>query len=595
MTRPAVGGELARGTAAARPGGTLLVTNAAAGETQVRRTAADLLVVGGRVFRGTLPGEPIPVGSAAGPVPPGSPTAVAVRHGRIAFVGDDASALRDWRAPRTRVIEARGGLVMAGFDDAHTHLLSGARSLDRVNLFGLETLDGILGAIRRWAAERPDAPWVLGRGWFYSAFPGALPTRAILDAAVPDRPAYLGCYDGHTGWANSRALALAGISAATPDPPLGVIVRDPASGEPTGALKEAAMDLLLAVVPTPTSDEYRAAVRRAVTAMHAAGITAAQDAWSEPELFPLARAMRDAGELPLRLRLAPPMEPGGSIADWHRRLDGYDEAVATLPGDAWLSSGILKAMADGVVESRTAALLAPYADDPTTSGAPNWEAHDLAAHVAAASGRGWQLEIHAIGDAAVRTALDAFEQAGDAATRRHRVEHIETIDPADIGRFGRLGAVASMQPFHADPSPGQIPVWADALGPERASRGWAWTSILGSGGVLAFGSDWPVVPFDPLVAVHGAVTRQTPRGEPPDGWLPSERLPLPAALSACTLGSAWAAHAERRRGTISAGLDADLVILDRDLLAEVPSAIIGTGVVATVVGGRLVHEGKGAG
>jgi hypothetical protein len=329
--------------------------------------------------------------------------------------------------------------------------------------------------------------------------------------------------------------------------------------------------------------------------MHAAGITAVQDAWSEADSFVITGAMAEAGELPLRVRLAPPMEPGGSISDWHRRRDRYDELAAPLAGDTWLISGILKAMGDGVVESRTAALLAPYADDPSTAGKPTWDAADLAAHVAAASSRGWQLEIHAIGDRAVREALDAFERSGDAAIRRHRVEHIETIDPADVARFGRLGVVASMQPFHADPSPGQIPVWADALGPERAGRGWAWTSIAEGGGVLAFGSDWPVVPFDPFIAVHGAVTRQTPMGEPAGGWLPSERLPLPAALSACTFGSAWAAHAESRRGTIVAGLDADLVVLDRDLLVEDPPAIIGTGVVATIVGGRLVHEGKGAG
>lgn len=555
----------------------------------------DLLIVGGRVFRGSFPGEPPPSGSTAGPRPPGAPSAVAIRAGRIVFVGDDATALGEWRGPATRVLDARGGLVMAGFEDAHLHLLSGARSLDQVDLFGIETLDRIGEAVRAWADARPDAPWVLGRGWLYAAFPGAMPTRQQLDALVPDRPAYLGCYDGHTGWANSRALALAGIDATTPDPPLGEIVRDPASGEPTGALKEAATDLLLAVVPAPTPDEHRASIRRTVAAMHAVGITAVQDAWSEPELFPLARAMGDAGELPLRVRLAPPMEPGGSVADWQRCLDRYEEAAAPLAGDPWLTSGILKAMADGVVESHTAALLAPYADDPATSGNPTWEAGDLAAHVAAASGRGWQLEIHAIGDAAVRTTLDAFELAGDARARRHRVEHIETIDPADIGRFGRLGVVASMQPFHADPSPGQIPVWAGALGPERAGRGWAWTSILRAGGVLAFGSDWPVVPFDPFIAVHGAVTRQTPGGEPPGGWLPAERLPLPAALSACTLGSAWAAHAEARRGTIAAGLDADLAVLDRDLLVEDPSAIVGTHVTATIVGGRLVHEGKGAG
>ncbi|MCU0484298.1 MAG: amidohydrolase family protein, partial [Chloroflexi bacterium] len=216
--------------------------------SRVTAGAADLLVIGGRVFRGTKPGAPAPLGSRVGPRPAGAPTAVAVRDGRIAAVGADAGITRAWRGPRTQVVDARGGLVLAGFEDAHLHLVSGARSLDRVDLFGLESLDAILEAIRRWATDRPEAPWVLGRGWFYSPFPGALPTRALLDAVVPDRPAYLGCYDGHTGWANSRALALAGIDAGTADPPLGEIVRDPATGEPTGALKEAATDLMLAAV-----------------------------------------------------------------------------------------------------------------------------------------------------------------------------------------------------------------------------------------------------------------------------------------------------------------------------------------------------------
>ena len=254
-------------------------------EAALPRGPADLVVVGGRVFRGWLPGMPMPPGSAMGPRPPAAPTAVAVRAGRIVGLADDATMLREWQGPRTRVLDAGGGLVMAGFEDAHLHLVSGARSLDRVDLFGLESLEQILEAIRAWATARPEAPWVLGRGWFYSPFPGALPTRQLLDAVVPDRPAYLGCYDGHTGWANSRALELAGIDAATPDPPLGEIVRDPASGRPTGALKESAADLVVAVVPSPSPDEQRAALRRTVTAMHVAGITAVQDAWSEPDSF----------------------------------------------------------------------------------------------------------------------------------------------------------------------------------------------------------------------------------------------------------------------------------------------------------------------
>ena len=233
-----------------------------------------------------------------------------------------------------------------------------------------------------------------------------------------------------------------------------------------------------------------------------------------------------------------------------------------------------------------------------TTGAPEWAPDALASAVETATRRGWQVEIHAIGDAGVRTALDAYERAGaagagDPRTRRHRVEHIETIDPADLPRFGALGVVASMQPFHADPAPNQIGIWAGNIGPERASRAWAWRSILDHGGRLAFGSDWPVVPFDPLIALHGAVTRQTPAGEPPGGWLPAERLTIAEALAAYTLGSAFAAHAETRRGMIEVGRDADVLVLDRDLLVEDPSAIAGTRVVVTVVGGRIVH-GEGA-
>jgi predicted amidohydrolase YtcJ len=556
---------------------------------------ADLLIVGGRVFRGFGPGEAVPHGSEQGARPADAPTAVAVVDDRIAWVGSDEDALADWRGPGTEVVEARGGLVMAGFEDAHIHLLSGARGLDEVDLFHAGDVATIQDRIRAHAAAQPDAEWVMGHGWLYVPFPGGLPTREQLDAAVPDRPAWMTCYDGHTGWTNSRGLVAAGIDRDTPDPPGGVIVRD-AAGEPTGALKEAAVDLVDRVLPRPALDDDLAALRRTIRNLHAAGISAVQEAWSEKDDLSVWRRLLADGGLGVRVRLAFPMTADISIEQWRQRLDEYEATALPLRGGLWLSAGILKAFADGVIESRTAAMLAPYEGD-TSTGHSDWTPDVLGAFVREADARDWQVEIHAIGDRAVRMTLDAFERtAFDNGTRarRHRVEHIETVDAADIPRFGKLGVISSMQPYHADPSPNQISLWAGNIGPDRASRAWPWASILRHGGTVAFGSDWPVVPFDPFIALNSAVNRQTVEGEPPGGWLPSERLTLPEALSAYTLGSARAARADGRRGTVVPGLDADLVVLDRDLLEAGASAIIGTRIGLTVVGGRIVHRTEDA-
>jgi predicted amidohydrolase YtcJ len=563
---------------------------------------ADLIVVNARVFRAFAPGAtPLP-GSLDGPRPDGAPTAVTIVGGRIAFVGSDAEAIRQGRGPRTEIVDAGGGLLTAGFDDAHSHVLAGARALDQVDLFSLETVDAIAATIRVWADAHPERPWVEGRGWFYVPFPGGLPTRQLLDAIVPDRPAYLEGYDGHTGWANTRALAAAGIDATTPDPRLGEIVRDAGSGEATGALKEAAMRLVVEAAPVPSHAADLASMRRAFAGFLRAGITAVQDAFVEPAEVGLWRELVAAGDLGVRARLALPMRPADSLEAWRARLDEYAALVDDLRGGTWLDAGILKSFADGVIESRTAAMLAPY-EGTVEQGVPEWTADALDAHVAEADRRGWQLEIHAIGDGGVRMVLDAYRRASAAygprpvanEPRRHRVEHIETIAAVDIARFGREGVVASMQPFHADPSPNQISTWAGNIGPERASRAWPWRSILASGAPVALGSDWPVVPFDPFLALHGAVTRENVHGEPPGGWLPSERLTLPEALSAYGRGSAFAAFAERRRGTVTVGLDADLVVLDRDPLVLDASAIIGTNVALTVVGGKVVHRQEASG
>ena len=555
---------------------------------------ADLLIVNGRVFQAFGPRQIVPYGSDIGPRPVAGANSVAIVGGRIAWVGRQDEGLREWKGPRTEVVDAGGGLVTAGFDDAHIHVVGGAQEQGDVDLFRLASLADITTAIARHATAEPDAPWIKGHGWLYALFPGGLPTRGQLDAAVPDRPAFMGCYDGHTAWVNTVALRLAGIDRDTPDPRDGIIVRDPATGEATGALKEGAQDLVRRHIPEPSTTDTLAAMRAAIARMHAAGITAIQDAWVEPHELSLWLALRDSGDLRLRTRLALPMRPDRSLDEWSRTLDEYEALIADLRGGEWLDAGILKAFADGVIEARTASMLAPYEDD-TSTGLPEWEADQLDPFVAEADRRGWQLEVHAIGDRAIRTVLDAYERAATAnptRDRRHRVEHIETITRADIPRFAQLGVVASMQPYHADPSPNQIDVWAGNIGRERAGQAWSWASIRRAGGVVALGSDWPVVPFDPMIALNSAVNRQTIEGRPPGGWLPSEKLSLPEALAAYGHGSAYAAHADGERGTLRAGALADLVVLDRDILAQGPSSIIGTRVALTVVGGQVVHRSE---
>jgi hypothetical protein len=516
--------------------------------------------------------------------------AVAVRGNKIVRVGSNREIQRLSRA-QTTVIDARGGAVVPGFNDAHAHLVSGGLALDQVSLSDATTLEEIKETIRVWSDLHPERSWITGRGWYYQAFGGAMPTRQLLDSLVPDRPAYLVAYDGHTGWANSAALARAGITRRTANPANGIIVRDPRTGEPTGALKEAAMALVRAVAPQPTEEDRLAAARAAIDEAHRFGITSVHDAGGSVADLELYDRLRKRGELTLRVYHS----LGADATLTAAGLDALEQVRVRFADDPVLKTGAIKLMADGAIESHTASMLEPYANRPATKGAASFTPEHLTSIVAMLDRRGWQVMTHAIGDAAVRMALDAYEAAAAANPapergRRHRIEHIETIHPDDVPRFGALGAVASMQPVHATPSPTPGDVWSTNLGPARAMRGWLWAAVAKAGGPLAFGSDWPVMGFDPLTGLHVAVTRTTTDGLPAGGWIPSERLPLRQAIQAYTRDGAWASFDEQRKGTLTRDMLADLVVLSDDIFAGPPAGLTAAEVVVTIADGKVVYR-----
>jgi len=463
-------------------------------------------------------------------------TALAVSGERIAGTGTDAEVRQsiDRDAP---IIDARGAFILPAFNDAHVHFLMASRSLSELDLHGVETQAEIERRIVEYARAH-DGAWVVGRGWFYSAFPGDMPSVELLDRLVPDRPAYMESFDAHTGWANSRALAIAGVPDAT-------------------ELKEAALLSVTRHIPPRSREKDLEALVAGTRLAASRGVASVQEAGDGLDQVPLWESLRQAGQLTLRVRLAFDMTPGLAMRDWERRLDLYEEARHDR--GAWITTGILKAFADGVVESRTAALLQPYAGSEER-GEPLWAPHELREATAIADRRGWRVQVHAIGDAAIRQALDAFEDASPG--RRHRIEHIENPDPADLPRFARLGVVASMQPQHADPK--LTEVWRRNLGAERAARGWPWREIVRSGAHLAFGTDWPVVPLDPLASIGIA----------------KEQLSLEEAVDAWTSGSAYAEHSETAKGDIREGMLGDIAVVDLDRQA----------VRATIVGGQVAFE-----
>ena len=554
-----------------------LAMYAAPAQTPAQPAAADAVVVNARIY--TV--------NAQQPWA----EALAIRSGKIMTVGSTREINR-YRGANTRVIDAHGRLVLPGFTDCHIHFMEGSLGLLHVDLNGAATVREIQKRVSAYAVAHPRDEWILGMGWNYPAFaPSGMPDRRILDEVVLDRPVFLEAYDGHTSWANSKALAVAGITRETPDPPNGKIVRD-GQGAATGALLEEAGELVSKFAPKPSRDERLAALRQGLHEANRVGLTRVHSAGGDFEWLDLYNELRQKGELTVRQYIAyflnPPELTPADIEKAEQARNAYrDDLIAT---------GAVKTMLDGVVEAHTAAMLTPYSDDPTKSGKLFWDPAKYRQAIVELDRRGFQIFTHSIGDRAVRLALNAYEQAGTknhTSDARHRVEHIETITAEDIPRFGSLGVIASFQPLHAYPDDDTLHIWARNAGPDRVSRAWVWHSIETTGGRLAFGSDWPVVTLSPWPGVQNALTRQTTEGDPPGGWLPKERISLEDTIKAYTLGAAVAGRREKTEGSLEAGKVADLIVLSQNLFEVAPNQTGKTEVVLTMVGGRVVYEWAG--
>jgi predicted amidohydrolase YtcJ len=536
---------------------------------------AEMVLLGGRVF----------VGDPANRIV----EALAVRDGRVVAAGSDAE-VRGWIGPGTRTIALEGRLVTPGFNDAHIHFAPGGMSLLAVELLGTTSTAEVERRVAAAVAAAAPGEWIVGRGWDHTRYPASeldpagWPTGAVLDRAAPANPVLLTRVDGHVSWANSAALRIAGVDRATQPPPGGAILRD-AAGEPTGILQESAQALVRRHVPEPTAAQVRRGIVAAMELAARTGVTSVQTSASGEDVR-VYRALRDADSLTVR------------VYAWHPLERRTIEAMTALGigagfGDEWVRTGMVKGFTDGTLGSRTAYMLEPFSDDPSTRGLPQHTPAELDALVRAADAAGLQVILHAIGDAANRLALDVFERAAEAngpRARRHRVEHAQILHPEDIARFRRLGVIASMQPTHATSDMR----WAEArIGAERAAAGaYAWRSLLDAGASLVFGTDFPVEPMAPVEGIYSAVARQSREepGTPPGGWLPEQRLSREEAIRLYTAAPAYGEWEEGRKGTLRPGMLADLVVWDRDLLTVAEDDILRAEPIMTVVGGRVVFS-----
>jgi len=531
--------------------------------------APDLIIVNA-VIHTMVPNQPIA-------------EAVAVYGNRIMAVGS-TKEIRKLAAANTRVVDAKKRLVLPGFNDAHTHFMSGGFQLSSVDLRSSNSPKEFAERIRTFAEKLPKGRWIKGGDWDHERWPDAkLPTKELIDGFTPDTPVFVSRLDGHMALANSLALRLAGVTRQTLDPPGGVIVRDPKTGEPTGILKDAAQNFVWKVIPPSSFEEKLAAARAASNYAASLGVTSIQDMSAGVDVG-VYQTLLDRGELKTRIYAVSPLPA------WERLAR---TGVRAHFGSEMLRVGGLKGFADGSLGSTTALFYDPYRDEPGTSGIAGDEMFPegaMLARVREADKAGLQTMIHAIGDRANDLILTIFEQVerenGDR-DRRFRIEHAQHLRPQDIPRFSRDKVIASMQPYHAIDD-GR---WAEKrIGKERAKTTYAFRSLLDSGASLAFGTDWTVAPLNPVLTVYAAVTRRTLDGKNSTGWIPEQKISVEEAVRAYTVGSAYAEFQETVKGSISVGKLADLVILSRDIFKIDPKEIENVKVNLTLVDGRVVYE-----
>ncbi|MCI0402422.1 MAG: amidohydrolase [Acidobacteria bacterium] len=510
--------------------------------------------------------------------------ALAIREGRIIAVGA-SEEMQHWTGPETKVLDLDGKLVLPGFNDAHTHLAHAGAELLSVNLKDTRSLADFQQRIRARLPGYQPGEWITGSGWDQSLWPeNRYPTRADLDPVSADHPMMFTRVDGHSAIVNSRALALAGITRDTADPEGGEIVRD-AAGEPTGWLKESATALVARLIPAPTMEYRKRALAAALAEATRHGVTSVQDdsvRFGSWENFLAMRELKNEGTLTLRITEWLPFDLPVEKLKEMQREGGTD--------DPWLRLGALKYQIDGSGGSRTAAMLEPFSVEPGNRGMMFYQPEELKRLVIERDAAGFQMALHAIGDRAIRVTLDAFAAAREANGRRdsrHKIEHVQYVHRDDVPRFRELGVLASMQPCHLL---AEIRWTSTLIGREREHEAYAVNSLLKAGAVVALGTDYPVENIPPLRNLYAATAREFEAGGPEGGWQPQEKINIEQALRSYTWGSAFAEFSEARKGTLTPGKFADLVVLSKDITRLPAKELLDTEVLLTMVGGRLVYE-----
>lgn len=512
---------------------------------------------------------------------------MAVKGGRIVYVGK-ADEARKQLAPGGTVVElARGQSVLPGLIDSHIHMLDAGMKRRACMMEEPSSRDQVLHMVADFAKKNPDFEWITGYGWVPAHYPGGNPHKKDLDAIVPDRPVFLYADDGHSAWLNSKGLAALGITKETPDPPLGRIERDPQTGEPTGVLRETAAFQAEDKLPPPTDAFMLASLQDAQQYLHGLGITMVQDAYASPRFLEIYNRAARSGDLTMKVVAAHVTDatlPASQVDDLIKLRDKY--TYGHLRADS------AKILMDGIIEAKTAAVIEPY-EGTNDHGILNWAPAEFAAMAARLDKEGFQIHIHAIGDQAVRSGLDGIEAARKAngpSGNRHQMAHLQMIDPRDMPRFRELDVTANFQPYWM-----AADVWLEEsvfpfLGRERSKHLYQLGTVVGTGARLALGSDWPISSADPFLGMMTATTRLNHKKPEIPVWEPEERVPLETLLRAYTIGGAWINRAEKEAGSLEAGKAADFIIVDRDVLSVPIEQVGATKVISTYVDGKRVFQ-----